>query len=240
MNEGERLQKVLAHAGVGSRRAVEDLIASGRVAVNGRRARLGQRVDRANDVVEVDGSRVPLSAELRYYLVNVPAGVVTTASDPHGRPTVMDLVDLDARVWPVGRLDVDTEGALLVTNDGDLTHRLTHPSFAVPKTYVARCRGRVGAAALRRLERGVELDDGIAAPATARVLGGEAAQTLVELTITEGRNRQVRRMLAAVGHPVDRLVRVGIGPLMLGRLKPGTLRRLSPEEVRAVYQSVGL
>ncbi|MFN2489002.1 MAG: pseudouridine synthase [Actinomycetota bacterium] len=238
--EGERLQKALAHAGVASRRAVEELIAQGRVVVNGERAVLGRRIDKDNDVVEVDGSRVPLAADLVTYLVNKPVGVVTTASDPEGRTSVLDLLDVERRVWPVGRLDVDTEGALLVTNDGTLTHRLTHPRYAVPKVYVAEVTGHLRAASLRRLERGVALEDGVTAPAGVRLLDRRAGASLVELTLSEGRNRQVRRMLEAVDHPVRRLVRVGIGPLMLGRLKPGTLRRLSIEEVRAVYRACGL
>ena len=238
--EGERLQKVLAAAGIGSRRAVEELIDQGRIAVNGRRARLGQRVDPTKDQVEVDGSRVPLQAELVHYLLNKPPGVVSTASDPEGRETVTDLVPGGERVWPVGRLDADSEGAVLLTNDGDLTYRLTHPSFEVPKTYLAEVEGAPGARALKALERGVELDDGPTAPAEARLVSRGRAHSLVEVTLTEGRNRQVRRMLEGVGHPVRRLVRTGIGPLMLGRLKPGTVRRLKPDEVRALYRAAGL
>lgn len=238
--EGERLQKVLARAGVGSRRAVEGLIVAGRIRVNGTPARLGQRVDPSKDEVEVDGSKVPLQPGLVYYLLNKPVGVVTTASDERGRPTVADLVDLDVRVWAVGRLDVDTEGALLVTNDGDLTMRLTHPRYSFPKTYVAEVAGSVGGRALRRLARGVDLDDGPTAPARVRLVERVPGGSLVELTLTEGRNRQVRRMLEAVGHPVRRLVRVALGPLMLGRLKPGAFRRLGPEEVRLLYREVEL
>lgn len=236
----ERLQKVLAHAGVGSRRAVEELIAEGRVNVNGHTARLGQRVDISKDVVELDGSRVPLDHRLVYYLVNKPTGVVTTARDTHGRATALDLVDASVRVWPVGRLDVDSEGAMIVTNDGDLTHRLTHPSFEVPKTYVAEVRGAVGAAALRALTAGVALDDGTTAPAQAMVLERARGSSLVEITIHEGRKRQVRRMLDAVGHPVVRLSRVAIGPIRLGRLKAGTARRLRPDEIMALYRQCGM
>jgi 23S rRNA pseudouridine2605 synthase len=236
----ERLQKVLAHAGVGSRRAVEELIAEGRVNVNGRTARLGQRVDASKDLVELDGSRVPLDHRLVYYLVNKPTGVVTTARDTHGRPTVLDLVDASVRVWPVGRLDVDTEGAMIVTNDGDLTHGLTHPRFEVPKTYVAEVRGAMGAGAIRSLAGGVRLDDGMAAPADATVLERARGSTLVEITIHEGRKRQVRRMLDAVEHPVIRLSRVAIGPIRLGRLKAGTARRLRPDEVMALYRLCGM
>lgn len=236
----ERIQKVLARAGVGSRRHVEDLVAAGRVRVNGTRAQLGARVDPSNDVVEVDGSRVPLAPGLVHYLANKPVGVVSTADDPEGRPTVVDLVDPSLRVWPVGRLDVDTEGAILLTNDGELTHRLTHPRYGVPKTYLAEVRGGVRHRAVVRLARGVELDDGPTAPAEVAVVDRLGPTTLVEITLREGRNRQVRRMLEAVGHPVVRLARTAIGPVGLGRLKPGALRRLSPEEVRALYRAAGL
>ena len=238
--EGERLQKVLAHAGIGSRRAVEEMIAAGRVRVNGEVAVLGRRVDAEKDEVQVDGSTVPLRADLEYLLLNKPEGVVTTASDEAGRETVLDLVEATGRVWPVGRLDIATEGALLLTNDGELTQRLTHPSFHVPKTYVAQVSGPVGAAAIKKLSRGVELDDGPAAPASVQLLERGSTRSLVELTIGEGRNRQVRRMMEAVGHPVLSLVRTAIGPLKLGRLKPGTYRRLNPDEVRELYRACGL
>jgi 23S rRNA pseudouridine2605 synthase len=233
--QGERLQKVLAAAGLGSRRSVERLIEAGRVTVNGRRARLGIRIDPANDKVEVDGSPVPVRQDLAYYLMNKPVGVVTTASDPHGRPTVLDFMPTTARVWPVGRLDITTEGALLLTNDGELTFRLTHPSFSVDKTYLAEVRGSIGGSAVRRLERGVELDDGPTGPARVVVTDRSGSSSLVELSIHEGRNRQVRRMFDSVGHPVIRLARIAIGPLGLGRLRAGTVRRLRPEEVGALY-----
>ena len=238
--EGERLQKVLARAGVGSRRAIEGLIEQGRVSVNGETARLGRRVDPSKDKVEVDGSGVPLDVNLVYYLVNKPEGTVTTADDPEGRPTVVDLVDAPARVWPVGRLDIDSEGALLLTNDGELSHRLTHPSFEVPKTYVAKVTGRVGDRSLRALARGVELEDGLTAPALVAVIDRSGGATLVEITITEGRNRQVRRMFDALGHRVLGLARIAVGPLKLGHLKPGSVRRLSPAEVRELYRAAGL
>jgi pseudouridine synthase len=239
-NEPERLQKVLAHAGIGSRRSVEELIAAGRIRVNGKVARLGQRVDITKDKVEVDGSTVPLQADLVYYLLNKPAGVVATASDPEGRLTVVDLLDVDRRVWPVGRLDMDSEGVLILTNDGELTNGLTHPRYEVPKTYVAELEGHVGHRALTRLARGVRLDDGMTKPGEASIVERRAGATLVRLTITEGRNRQVRRMAEAVGHPVKRLVRVAIGPLQVGRLKPGTYRKLSPAEVNLLYREAGL
>ncbi len=234
-SEGDRLQKVLAHAGIGSRRAVEDLIRRGRVKVNGSVARLGQRIDASKDAVTVDGSVVPLDSLLVYYLLNKPAGVVTTTADTHDRTTVSDLVDVGPRVWPVGRLDMDTEGALIITNDGDITHCLTHPSFEVPKTYLAFVDGAASRGALASLRRGVPLEDGITQSARAVIVERAGGRSLIELTIAEGRNRQVRRMFEAVGHPVHRLVRTAIGPVRLGRLKPGSWRRLSLEERRALY-----
>jgi 23S rRNA pseudouridine2605 synthase len=232
---GERLQKVLARAGVGSRRAVEDLIRSRRVKVNGSVARLGQRIDQSKDSVEIDGSFVPLGSHLVYYLLNKPAGVLSSAVDTQKRPTVTELVDVDRRVWPVGRLDMDTEGALILTNDGDMTFCLTHPSHAVPKTYVAYVQGSFSGTAMATLRRGVPLEDGVTQPARARVVERAGGRSLVELTIAEGRNRQVRRMFEVVGYPIYRLVRTAIGPLGLGRLKPGGFRRLAPEEVRALF-----
>lgn len=235
--EGDRLQKVLAHAGVASRRAAEELISAGRVTVNGKRARLGQRVDASKDEVEVDGSRVPVAPELRYYLLNKPIGTVTTTSDEKGRDTVMDLIGEGERLWPVGRLDTDTEGALLITNDGELTQRLTHPSYEVPKTYLAEVRGTVSRATVRDLVSGVELEDGVATARRAEVVGTSRDATLVELDMGEGRTREVRRMFAAVGHPVTRLARTAIGPLGLGRLRPGTYRRVTPDEIAALYRA---
>ena len=240
MTEGERLQKVLAHAGVASRRTIEEMIVAGRIKVNGRRARLGQRVDPSKDKVQVDGSTVPLQVDLVHYLLNKPEGYVTTADDERGRPTVLDLVDPDLRLWPVGRLDMATEGALILTNDGELTHRLTHPSFEIPKTYLAEVEGHVGPAVLGRLRRGIELDDGVTAPAKAQVVGQSPTHTLVELVVTEGRNRLVRRMFEDVGNPVRRLARTAIGPLAVGRLKPGSVRKLAPAEVRELYRACGL
>jgi len=232
---GERLQKVLARAGLGSRRVCEDLIASGRVRVNGERAELGRRVDPESDVVEVDGIAVSVRPGLVYYLLNKPGGVVTTASDPQGRPTVVGLVPTDPRVFPVGRLDTDTEGLLLLTNDGDLAHRLTHPSFGVEKEYVAEVEGRPPPGAVRRLRHGVELEDGVTSPARVVL----TPPNVLRITIHEGRNRQVRRMCEAVGHPVRRLVRVRIGPLTDRRLRPGAWRELRTEEVRALERAVG-
>ena len=227
---GERLQKVLAQRGYGSRRLSEELIAAGRVRVNGQVARLGWRVLVDHDRVEVDGHPVSVKPGLVHYLLNKPAGVVTTSKDTHGRPTVMELVPAEPRVFPVGRLDADTEGLLLLTNDGELAHRLTHPSFGVDKEYLAQVARSLNPGALRRLREGVELEDGRTAPAEA----SQPAPGLVRITIHEGRNRQVRRMLDAVGHPVERLVRVRIGPISDRRLPPGQWRPLTPDERRAL------
>jgi 23S rRNA pseudouridine2605 synthase len=229
-----RLQKVLARAGLGSRRTCEDLIAAGRVTVNGVVATLGTRADAETDAIEVDGARLGVRQDLVHYLLNKPAGVVTTAADPQGRRTVVDLVPADTRVYPVGRLDIDTEGLLILTNDGELAHRLTHPSFGVDKEYLAEVEGTPSRGALRRLRDGVDLDDGRTAPARASLVGDHT----VRLTIHEGRNRQVRRMCDAVGHPVRRLVRVRIGPVVDRRLPPGAWRVLTQAELRALERAV--
>lgn len=231
--DGERLQKVLARNGIGSRRTCEDLIDEGRVTVNGAVARLGARVQVAVDTVAVDGVVVGVDPELRYVLLHKPVGVVTTAKDPGGRPTVVDLVPTDERLFPVGRLDADTEGLLLLTNDGPLTHRLTHPSFGVEKEYLVWVEGKPSRGALRALREGVELDDGVTAPARVSVVEPD----VVRLVIHEGRNRQVRRMCEAVGHPVRRLVRVRIGPLTDSTLGPRQWRDLAITEVRALEQA---
>jgi len=236
--EGERLQKVLARAGLGSRRACEDLIREGRVTVNGRVATLGDRVG-PGDSVEVDGGRVPLDPEVRTYALHKPAGVVTTASDPQGRPTVADLYPEGPRVFPVGRLDLETEGLLLLTGDGELANRLTHPRFGVEKEYLAEVDGEPAAAALRRLTRGVDLEDGPARARSAVRVAGSRGRAAVRLVMTEGRKREVRRMLGAVGLPVRRLVRTRIGPVRLGRLRAGEWRELEPAEVAALYRETG-
>jgi len=235
---GERLQKVLAQAGLGSRRACEALIAEGRVEVNGELATLGRRVDPEHDRVTLDGVTIPVRPGLVYYLLNKPPRVVTTAQDPEGRPTVVDLVPAEPRVYPVGRLDWDTEGVLLLTNDGPLAHGLTHPSHGVPKTYLAEVSGVPGRAALRRLREGVDLDDGRTAPAKARLAQTTPTGAALEIVIHEGRNRQVRRMCEAVGHPVRRLVRTRFGPLRDQRLAPGQWRPLTQTEIRALYAAV--
>lgn len=234
---GERLQKVLARAGFGSRRAAEELIAAGRVAVDGETASLGRRVDPARERITVDDIPVVVRADVVYYLLNKPRRVVTTARDPQGRPTVLDLVPLEPRVFPVGRLDYETEGLLVLTNDGELAQLLAHPSRAVEKAYLAEIEGVPSRDALRRLREGVDLDDGRTAPARARIVQARGSTAAVELVIHEGRNRQVRRMCERVGHPVRRLVRTRIGPVSDRRLEPGQWRPLRRREVRALYEA---
>ena len=234
MPQGERLQKVLAVRGWGSRRVCEDLIAAGRVTVNGEVAVLGRRVDTETDTVAVDGVPIGVRPDVVYYLLNKPIGVVTTASDPQGRPTVVEMVPSEPRVYPVGRLDVATEGLLLLTNDGDLAHRLAHPSHGVEKEYLVEVEGRIHEGGLRRLRDGVELDDGPTAPAKA----SQPEPGILRITIHEGRNRQVRRMCEAIGHPVLRLVRVRIGPLRDAGLRPGEWRELTLDEVRSLAEAV--
>src|SRR5215468_6278453 len=227
-----RLNAFLARAGVASRRRADELIKAGRVTVNGETGQLNTVVG-ARDQVEVDGQRVERQ-RLRYLLLHKPAGVVTTAHDPHGRPTVVELVPDEPRVVPVGRLDADTTGALLLTNDGQLAHRLAHPRYGVEKTYVAEIEGDANEDALERLRDGVELDDGPTAPARARRLGPGR----VELVLHEGRKHQVKRMLAEVGHPVTHLHRCGYAGLTLEGLEPGTCRELEPSEVEQLRRAV--
>lgn len=232
--EGVRLQKVLARAGFGSRRTCDDLIAAGRVRVDGAVAVLGRRVDAETVLILVDGAPVGVRPGLVYYLLNKPVGVVTTADDPQGRPVVVGLVPDEPRVFPVGRLDLDTEGLLLLTNDGEIANRITHPSYGVEKEYVVHVEGSPTRSVLRQLREGVELDDGVTAPA--RVTPVEP--NVLRLVIHEGRNRQVRRMCDAVGHPVIRLVRTRIGPLADRSIRPGTWRHLETDELRALERAV--
>jgi len=225
-----RLAKHLAHAGVASRRAAETMVAAGRVTVDGEVVRDPARDVSGEEAIVLDGEPLPAAPARRMvYAVHKPAGVVATARDTHGRPTVVELVPSPTRLYPVGRLDADTTGLMLLTDDGDLAHRLTHPSFEVPKTYVARIGGGpVSGAALRALREGVDLEDGRTAPARVRRLRPD----VLELRIHEGRKRQVRRMCEAVGHPVRSLQRVAIGALTLGDLPEGAHRRLSDAEVQ--------
>ena len=251
---GERLAKVMAHVGVASRRASEAMITAGRVSVDGVTVREpGMRVDPASQEIRVDGSRLLADPDVLTVMLHKPAGVVTTMEDPQGRPTVAGLADryldehaqeLGVRERPrlvhVGRLDTQTEGLLLLSNDGELSHRLTHPSYEIAKTYVAIVEGRVAPWVPRKLRRGIELEDG---PARAdRVVVKEAGprRSIVEITLHSGRNRVVRRMLAAVGHPVVRLSRTRLGPLTLAGLRPGQVRALTSQEVASLQREVGL
>lgn len=203
--------------------------------VDGRPAHLGEKVDTSTAMVEVDGVPLPVNPDLVYFLLFKPVGMVSTASDPQGRPTVIEAVPSETRVYPVGRLDVDSEGLLLITNDGDLTERLTHPRFGVHKTYLVDVEGSVGAKALRRISEGVDLADGPARAVSVKVVRSGKESTLVEMVMTEGRNREVRRMMETLGHPVRRLVRTAIGSLVDRQLKPGAWRELSMLEVRSLY-----
>ena len=236
----ERLQRALARAGLGSRRACEDLILAGKVSVNGRIAELGDSVDPSRDRVEVDGSRIPLDPELRYFVLNKPAGVVSTVRDPQRRGDLSAYLPEDVRVFPVGRLDRDSEGLLFLTNDGELSNRLLHPRYGAEKEYLAEVEGKPTERRVAQLERGIELDDGPARAERARVVARSGGRAAIRVVMTEGRKREVRRMLGAIGHPVRRLVRVRLGPIRLGRLRPGTLRELTSEEVADLYRYAGL
>ncbi|HEX6196938.1 MAG TPA: pseudouridine synthase [Jiangellaceae bacterium] len=242
-DEGVRLQKVLAAAGVGSRRACEELIAAGRVEVNGSVvATMGVRVDPASAIIKVDGMRVSTPEAGAVHLVlNKPAGVVSTMSDPQGRPNLGDYVaGRRERLFHVGRLDAETEGLILLTNDGELAHRLTHPSYGVSKTYLAQVAGPLKRGIGKQVRSGVELDDGVVTVDRFRPIERSGARVLVEVVLHEGRKHVVRRLLAAVGHPVERLVRTEFGPVKLGDLRPGKTRPLSRDEIGRLYQEVGL
>ena len=222
-----------------SRRRAEDLIRAGRVTLDGRVAILGDRADRDSALIAIDGVPVPVRADLVYYLLNKPRGVISTADDPQRRKSVVDLVDTPHRVYPVGRLDADSEGLLLLTNDGTLANLVTHPRYEVSKTYVVRVAGTPAAAALRTLETGMELEDGAARARSAKLIGSHGAEALVEIVMTEGRKREVRRMMDHIGHPVRRLVRTAIGPLRDSNLAPGASRVLTVHEVRSLYTAAG-
>ena len=240
--EGIRLQKVLAAAGVGSRRACEVLITEGRVSVDGQTVvEQGRRVDPETAVVRVDGLRVTTASNKVYLALNKPRGMVSAMSDPEGRPTVGELVEgRRERLFHVGRLDAETEGLLLLTNDGELSHRLSHPSYQVPKTYLAEIIGPVHRDVGKRLRAGVLLEDGPVVVDSFKLVDSAANKVLVEVVLHEGRKHVVRRLLAEVGHPVQMLVRTAIGPVRLGAQKPGRLRPLSVSEVGELYALVGL
>ncbi len=232
---------MLARAGLGSRRSVEVLIAEGRVSVNGRRAELGNRVDPAMDRITVDGVPVPTDPELRYFVLNKPAGVTSTLRDPHAERTVAAFLPPgEPRLVPVGRLDRDSEGLLLLTNDGDLAHRLLHPGYGVEKEYLVEVEGEISRQAIGRLVRGVLLQDGPARVLKAALVERSRGRSALTVVMGEGRKREVRRMLAAVGHQVTRLVRVRIGPVRLDRLRPGEIRPLGSEEVMGLYRVTAL
>lgn len=231
----ERLQKVLAAAGIASRRACEELIAQGRVSVNGELSTLGDKVDGSRDVVALDGERVNVDPDLIYVMLNKPRGVITTADDPEGRPTVLDLVNVQQRVFPVGRLDRDTEGLVLLTNDGELANTLMHPAYEVERIYVALVPGPVRREALARLREGVELADGPARPKSVRQLEQEKSKALLEVVMTEGRKREVRRLLGGVGLTVERLARVSYGGVELGELRQGKWRFLTQGEIGRLH-----
>jgi pseudouridine synthase len=236
----ERLQKVLAHAGVASRRACEELILSGRVRVNGQAVtEMGTKVNPSTDVIEVDGRRLKTRVEPVYVLLNKPAGYLSTVRDPDGRPTVLDLVPKGTRLYPVGRLDADSEGLLLLTNDGELANRLMHPRYEQEKEYSVLVAGQPPTETLDQLRRGVWLaEDQAIGHAEASVVAVTEAGTWMRVILREGRKRQIRRMLAALGHPVRRLIRVRMGSLELGTLEPGKWRPLAPREVRQLQRLV--
>lgn len=231
--EGVRLQKVLAAAGVASRRACENMIHQGRIEVNGKLVlEQGMRVNPQTDVIRVDGSRIPPPRYHQYLVLNKPKGYVSTMDDPEGRPTLADLLQgRKERLFHVGRLDTDTEGLIILTNDGELAHKLAHPSFEVSKTYLAEVEGVVEKRVVERLRKGVRLEDGPVRPSNVKLVSVGADRSLLKITLSEGRNRIVRRTMDAVGHPVRRLSRIGIGPVRLGSLKIGEFRELTREEL---------
>ena len=240
--EGVRLQKVLAAAGVASRRAAEQMIAEGRVEVNGRLVtEQGLRVDPARDTIRVDGARIPPARHHVYVVLNKPRGVVSTMDDPEGRPTLVDYLGRrKERLFHVGRLDTDTEGLILLTNHGEFAHRMAHPSYEVKKTYVAEVEGFLDNKTLKRLSKGVSLDDGPVKPDAVKLINRTDNRSMLSITLHEGRNRIVRRMMDAVGHPVRRLSRTQIGPVRLGQLAPGEVRDLTRDELGSLLDLVEL
>ncbi len=239
MNHPERLQKILSEAGVASRRKAEDMIREGRVTINGRTARIGEKADPSIDHIKIDGRKIAPSSEKIYLMLNKPRGIVTTSDDPEGRTTVLDLVKIQKpRLFPVGRLDFDAEGLLLLTNDGEMAHRLMHPSFEVPRTYHVKLQGKPIQEEIGKLRRGVTLADGRSAPCRIASLKETEGNLWVEMVLHEGRNRQVKRMWEKVGYFVLKLKRVGFGGLALGRMKPVEYRFLREREVRKLRELV--
>lgn len=237
----ERLQKVMAHAGIASRRACEDLIRENRVQVNGKPAFLGQKVDPKKDKIKVDGKPLVAEEPKRYLLLNKPEGFITTNNDQFSRKSVLDLLpDVKERIYPVGRLDYDSEGLVFLTNDGNLAYRVMHPKFELPKTYIVKVDGQITMDAVYRLRTGVNLDDGRTAPARVEPLKPEGGNSVLRITIREGRNRQLRRMCQSVGYEVLRLTRIAIGPLSIAGLKTGHYRELRPQELRNLFEAVKL
>lgn len=235
----KRLQKVMAQAGVGSRRFCEELIRENRVKVNGKLATLGQKVNPNQDEIVVDGKPIGKQEHKRYVILHKPFGYITTVKDQFDRKSVLDLLPkIEERIYPVGRLDYDSEGLVFLTNDGELAHKVMHPSFELPKTYLVLVKGRITMDAVYRLRRGIRLEDGPTAPAEVQVIRSSVENSTIVISLREGRNRQVRRMFQQVGFPVQRLTRTAIGPLTLGELAPGDFRFLSLEELKELHRAV--
>jgi 23S rRNA pseudouridine2605 synthase len=235
----QRLQKIIAEMGIASRRKAEELITEGRVTVNGKTAVIGMKADLSADHIKVDGKLLVNPEKKVYFIFNKPAGVVTSLSDPEGRPTVNDFLrGIKQRVFPVGRLDYDSEGMLILTNDGEFTHAVLHPSRKIPKTYLVKIKGALEEEEIIKLRSGIRLDRSVTAPAKVKRLRKAEHNSWIEMTITEGKKRQIRRMLDRVGHPVIRLMRIRIGGLEMGPLKPGVFRRITPEEIDRIRRSV--
>jgi len=232
-----RIQKAIANAGLMSRRKAEEAVEEGRVALDGNPTRLGDRVDVENQTLTLDGVPLPVNPQIETHLLYKPVGVISTAADPQGRKTVVDLISSDKRLYPVGRLDADSEGLILISNDGELTNRITHPRYGITKKYLAMVDGVPSTSKLRRLVSGVELEDGVARARSARLVESSEGRSLVEMVMVEGRNREVRRMLASIGHETTRLVRTAIGPIIDQDLQPGESRTLSASEVRNLFES---
>jgi 23S rRNA pseudouridine2605 synthase len=237
MAERIRIQKAIANAGLMSRRKAEEAVELGRVRLDGEATRLGDRVDVESQILTLDGVPLPVNPEIETHLLYKPVGVISTAADPQGRKTVVDLIASEKRLYPVGRLDADSEGLILISNDGDLTNRITHPRYGITKKYLALVDGVPSTSQLRRLVSGVELEDGAAHAQSARLLDSSDGRALVEMVMVEGRNREVRRMLAAIGYETVRLVRTAIGPIIDQGLQPGESRLLSATEVRHLLES---